>query len=69
MNEQEVRLRCLELAYQMSRQQNIFTPEGIAELAKVLYSFTQEPLAVEKRLKTADKLKREIPDKASDIFE
>jgi len=68
MNDPEVRVRCLEVAVQLAKPQNIYHVEGIVEIATMLYTFTQAPPPAEKPVEIADKPKRGRPAKAVDIL-
>lgn len=63
MNETEARVRCLELAAQLSRPNGVFTPEGVVEIATKLYAFTQTSTDDEQSPVIEDKPRRGRPPK------
>lgn len=58
MNDIEAKVRCLEVAASLARPANIYTPEGVVEIARQLYTFVNASPEPEKEQEKVDKPKR-----------
>lgn len=61
MDDVEARVRCLELASQLTKASGEYSPQAVVNLATVLYSFTQPPCVDESPRIETDKPKAGRP--------
>lgn len=68
MTELEAKVRCLELAATLSRPSGDYSADAVVNIAMVLYTFTQAPVAEETKPVIADKPSKGSKAKVPDIM-
>lgn len=68
MEDLEARVRCLELAAQLSKPSGDYSAKSVVVIANELYDFAKAPVPAEKPVQVADKLKRKEKAATPDPF-
>jgi hypothetical protein len=64
----EIRLGCLELAVQIARPSGDYSPDGVVNIARLLYNFCQASTPDNQPVEIADKSSRGRKPKPVDIL-